>query len=234
MSDLSAILEYEDILLGKRKNFSATNMGIHTKEQSALRVIQFATEKILRWSPETIALYINPELIHLLHLQRPLSKVKFPAELDPERDLFYLAQAIYPDKIRYSKTKIILRIYQRIMDKRQPKYPKNFFIGASGLINACICLQYAINQNVAVHSIQELYDKFSNEAWAISFLRANRLYVPFYQNYEYPIDMLHDALPEESKDDLFYHRYRFKTDFEAAKRRNLHGSNSERKKTETE
>ena len=219
MSNIGTIIEYEDILLGKRKNFSASCMGKAIKEKDALMVIQYSFEKLLRWPPDVIVTYLNPDIVKMLHLQRPIAKVNFPAELDPERDLFYLAQAVYPQQIRFSKQKTVLHIYQRVLQRLQPKYPKNFFTGPGGVTNACICLQYAINQKLSVHTVRDLYKKFSNATWAINFLRENRLYVPFYQNYEYPIDMLHEALAETDKDELSYHLYRFQTDYSAAKRR---------------
>ena len=106
MSNIGTIIEYEDILLGKRKNFSASCMGKAVKEKDALMVIQYSFEKLLRWPPDVIVAYLNPDIVKMLHLQRPIAKVNFPAELDPERDLFYLAQAVYPQQIRFSKEEI--------------------------------------------------------------------------------------------------------------------------------
>lgn len=211
------IMEYEEILLGRRKNFSAACMGSGTREKEAVEVLRYAFEKILRWDPDMILAYANAKIIQYLHLQRVITRVHFPAELDETRDLFYLAQVLYPERIRYSKQKTVLHIYQQVVSRQLTKYPKNFFLGNEGLVNAGICLQYAVNQDMQVRSIKELYERFSDEAWARRFLRNERLYVPFYQNYEYPIDMLHDSLPEESRSEFFYRHYRFKAEYNKIK-----------------
>ena len=217
MSKLSYIMEYEEILLGNRKNFSTLCMGKEAHEKDAIVILKYAIEELLHWTPEMARDYMNSELIKLLHLQRPVIKLDFPPELDETKDFFYIAQAVYPKRIRYSQKKIVLSVYQKVAEKLQPKYPKNFFSGTRGLTNACICLQFAMNQNLVIESVEELYRKFSDKSWATAFLKDVRLYTPFLENYQYPIDFLHDSLPETQKSDFFYHFYRFQTDYAVAR-----------------
>lgn len=210
-------MEYEDILLGKRKDFSTAYLGKENSEKEALDIIRYAFEKLLGWSPVMIRDYCTPELIQLLHLQRPVNKIEFPPELDRNQDLFYIAWLLYPHTIHHSKRDLTLRVYQKVLDGRLVKFPKNFFLTASGEINASICMRYAINQFLNVSGTKNLYMFFADISKAREFLKEVRLLVPCTDIYEYPIDMLHNCLSKSQQNDLFYRYGRFLTEMNLTK-----------------
>ena len=212
MQNIGLIMEYEDILLGKRKDFSSEYMGKSTSTKDIKEILKYVYEDLLHWSPSTIRDYNNSVLVENLHLTRPVKKISFPTELSPEEDLFYIAKFLYPDKIRCSKKNLTLRVYERVMNGELVKFPKKFFSDAEGELNLNICFQYVVSQQLQVKSIEELYVYFSDRDRGIEFLKEHRLHGPFMDYYEYPIDLLHESLPSSQKNMLFYMNERLKTE----------------------
>lgn len=204
MKNIGLIMEYEDILLGKRNEFSTSYLSKDNAENDGMIILKYVFENLLGWSPVTIRDFISPELIRMLHLQRVVNKIEFPPELDKNKDLFYLAWLMYPETVHHTRRDLTLKIYQQVLRGELTKFPKNFFLTARGEMNASICLQYAINQNLCVKTIEELYMMFSDKKRAREFLGKVRLLVPCGDIYEYPIDMLHDSLPTSQKNEFFY------------------------------
>lgn len=219
MKNIGLLTEYENILLKKKKDFSPAYMRASARPETAAVVFRFAFEELLQWTPEMIRDYTTPKLIQALHLKKALNRVVFPPELNKRDDLFYIACMLYPDIICYSKKILTLRVYEKVLNGILAKFPKGFFSESEGCLNANICLQYAINQELRFHSISELYSFFSNKEKVIPFLKKAKLYAACVENYEYPIDMLHDSLPESVQDELLYYLGRFTTDFKYTKER---------------
>lgn len=217
MINIGLILEYEDILLGKKRDFSVSYIGKENAESNALAVIRYAFEELLGWSPTTIRDFVSLELIKKLHLQRAVNKIEFPPELDPKEDLFYLAWLLYPHTVHHTRRDLTLHIYQRVLNGDLIKFPKNFFLTANGELNASICLQYAINQKLYITSIHELYAFFSDFEKAKEFLKEVRLITPCNDIYDAPIDMLHFCLPKIQRNDLYYYYYRFQNSIKETK-----------------
>ena len=218
MDNIGLIMEYEDILLGKRKDFSSEYMGKTTINKDIQAILKYVYEDLLHWTPQTIRDYNNPVLIEKLHLTRPVRKIDFPPELSPEDDLFYIAKFLYPDIIKCSKKNLTLRVYERVISGDLLKYPKKFFSDAEGELNLNICFQYAVSQHMHVKSIEELYDFFADKEKGIEFLKENRLHNPFLDYYEYPIDLLHASLPTSQKNLLYYVNGRLKSEISVFKK----------------
>ena len=60
------------------------------------------------------------------------------------------------------------------------------------------------------HNIEDLYAFFCNRPKVTRFLRNVRLNAPCHSIFEYPIDFLHAALPDNQKNELCYRYERFK------------------------
>ena len=117
---------------------------------------------------------------------------------------------VYPEQIHISRHELVLNVYQKVLSDKLIKYPKKFFLEADGEVNACICLLYAINQEMPSHNIEDLYAFFCNRPKVTRFLRNVRLNAPCHSIFEYPIDFLHAALPDNQKNELCYRYERFK------------------------
>ena len=83
--------------------------------------------------------------------------MEYPPEINIDQDLFSVAWMVYPEQIHISRHELVLNVYQKVLSDRLIKYPKKFFLEADGEVNACICLLYAINQEMPSHNIEDLY-----------------------------------------------------------------------------
>ena len=218
MNNIGLLMEYEDILLGKRKDFSAEYIGKVTAPKEIRELLMYAYEDLLKWNPETIKNHNTPALCESLHLMRPIKKIDFPIGLEPTEDVFYVAHFLYPDKIHYSKKALILRIYEKVLQGALVKYPKKFFSDAEGELNLNICFQYAVAQRLSIRSIEELYDYFSDKDKGIEFLKKANLYSAFVDFYEYPIDILHESLPSFQQNLLCYMNGRLNSEIQTFKK----------------
>lgn len=221
LENIGLLVEYECILLKKRKSFTSTYMGKTTPAKNARSVFRFAFEDILDWTPQMVMDNLSPELINILRLQKPLSRIEFPPELNRNVDLFYLAWIMYPEKIHIRKKDIVLRCYENVRLGKISKFPKNFFSEASGILNASICLQYVINRKMHFRDVKELYGIFAIKEKIVPILKENQLYAPCCEFYEYPIDFLHASLPEKDQDELCYNFERFKLEYALEKGKGL-------------
>lgn len=205
------IMEYENCLLGKSKNIPPFYFAYDStyNMQQALAIMKYAFEVYLRsWTPIDLRENINKTLLDKLKLTGLLKYIIFPPELDPQQDYFFIVWSIYPYTIDLDKKDLILKVYKEMMTGKIKRYPKEFFTGIPGLVRAGLCLQYAIEQNLPVSSIKELYRFFSTPT-ASTFLRKNKLYAVYEDSFENPLAYLHYALPSSQKDETWYYYYTF-------------------------
>ncbi|WP_155242958.1 hypothetical protein [Dorea longicatena] len=52
MQNMGLLMEYEDILLKKRKDFSATYIGQNASQKDIKELFQYVFENLLEWTPE--------------------------------------------------------------------------------------------------------------------------------------------------------------------------------------
>lgn len=206
----SAIAEYEDTLLNKRKAvsnyyFSYEKTG---NMRLALQIMQYAFDTYLKWSPQELRDSLTLEIMERLKLKPFLRYIQFPPELNPRKDLFYIAWQLYPNTVHYSVKDLILRVYQNLLDKKIQKYPKEFFTGTDGLLRAQVCLQYMISQHLTFRSVREMYAYFASHDCE-KVLRKYRLFTVCCDLFESPLEYLHTALPKEQQQIFWYRFFQF-------------------------
>ena len=206
------MFEYDLILVGKKNTFSPFFFN-YSKEQNkrvALSVFKYAIEKYLKWSAEEASIYLTYEVVQFMKLDGLLKYIEFPAELDSKKDMFYIAHLLYPNKVKFDKKELILRTYKEVLSGKLYKFPKEYLSGSMGVIRACVCFQYMVNQFLPFNSIEEMYNFFSSTN-GIKALKKYRLYAICTDIFDYPIDYLHEALSNNQKNEFFYHYYKFST-----------------------
>lgn len=206
----SAIAEYEDTLVGKRKSVSVYyfSYGESGNMRLALQIMQYAFETYLKWEPLVLRDYLTFEVLDRLKLRFLLKYIVFPPELNSKEDLFYIAWLIYPKTIHYGAKELTLRVYQKLMDKEIQKFPKEFFTGRDGVTRSQICLRYVIEHQLNLSSIKALYEYFSTDA-CTKMLRKNKLLVVSRDLYDSQVDYLHSSLAEEQRDEFWFRYYDF-------------------------
>lgn len=212
MSTKGILYDYDLIYLGKKKVFSNTFFtgNKSSNEDLAISVFKYAIEYYLRWTPEETAKYLNYEYIRLLKLNSLLSYIDFPEELDKNKDMFYIAHLMYPNRIQYNMKDLVINTYRKILKGEKYKFIKNYMSGTKGYINACICFQFMIEQFLQFSSIEEMYKYFSASD-GTKTLRKYRLLAICNEMFHSPLDYLHEALPDNQKNEFLYKYYKFKT-----------------------
>lgn len=206
----SAIAEYEDTLLGKRKAVSSYyfSYGKTGNMKLALQIMKHAFETYLNWSPLDLRDYITMEVLERVKVRSLLKYIEFPPELNPKEDLFYIAWLIYPETVHFNSKELTLRVYKSLLDKTIQKFPKEFFTGTDGYSRAQICLRYIIEQYLNPSTIKELYEFFSTLECQ-KFLRKHKLLVICRDLFDTPVHYLHISLSKKQQDDFWYRYYDF-------------------------
>ncbi len=204
-------IQYEDVLLGKRQSFQLVRREELEEKgiPNAIKMLRYVFDDLLGWTPEMVRDYLTLDLIKWLKVERAFNKIPFPPELDPKKDLFYVASVLYPDVITYRKKDFTLQVYEKVISGELKKYPKKFFNDDEGFKNIIICLRYCIAQELFSYTTEQVYELFSNPKKAAKFLTNARLkkYVDYY--YSDYLDLLHETLTEEYRNSLFYNYYKF-------------------------
>lgn len=203
-------IEYDDLMIGKRKEFSDTYFSrdkIQNMEH-ALLVMRYAFDTYLGWSPEALSHLINKQLLEELSLYPLMKHIRYPIEYDKEKDYYYLVTLIYQRHTLglFAKT---IHSYEAILSNNKVKYPKDYFVGRDGLLRSAFCLQYMITHYVQYRTLNDLYSIFSTEE-AYQYLRKYKLYNVCRDYFDTPVDYLHYSLSPYQRSSFFYHYYKFK------------------------
>lgn len=217
------ILEYEEVLVGKKKQFSSYYFsGNKTRDcEIALEVFRYFFDSILCWDIETLEQRLCIDLFRKYKLDKfllgyiifnnePNKKVRFVQKEIVYADIQELLRMVYKDRYKTDIRTLTIETYEAVMNKKIMKFPKNFFCVANdGKAKACICLQYAINNQQTFRNVEELYRVFADRS-IVKLLDKWRIRDIAEQFYNSPIEYLHDALPDCDKDETFFNYYKEK------------------------
>ncbi len=201
--------EYDDIMLGKKSLFSSYLMSKDQKNKSIERVLKYAFENYLKWTPEQVRDCLTPTIIEQMKLSSLINRLECPLELDRKRDLYFVAWALYPKTKNANKYDLIVKLYNDVLTGKRDKFPKGYFNGTAGYSYAKICLKFLIQEHLIYHfdSIESMYRFFSNTHQATKVLHKYRLSIPLNELYVSPLEYFHDTLSETQKNESLYKAY---------------------------
>ena len=204
------IHEYEEVLTGKHKTFSAYyfRYSEEKNEAEALKVFQYAFDTYLRWAPDQLYYNLTHEILASLKLTQLLKYIIYPPEAERGVDTYPIIAKLYPGRFKETMPDVVRRVYGRVLTGERDKFPKDFFMGNEGRNKALLCLQYALNQMAPFTSVQEIYKAFTATSGS-ALLREWKLYAVSSKLFETPLDYLHEALPMAYKSEFWYHYYKF-------------------------
>lgn len=122
------IYEYQEKLLGNAKAIPSQNFVVKAQgELRAKKVLKYAVEKLLRWSPEQMAARFNGDIIKKMKLEDIICWIPFPIELDPTKDYYYYAYYLYPKKITFDFKQQVIFTYRKLLasyltDEKKEEY----------------------------------------------------------------------------------------------------------------
>ena len=209
-TEKSIIMDYEQVLLGKKKAISLSffSQSDAANKMLAIMVLRYAVKELLNWSPEEFQVKVTKELLDKLKVWQVVKYIPFPPELEPKKDLFYLALAAFPGLGRYDWYRETIRTYGYVaISKRRARYPKNFFDGSEGKYRACFCLRYCMSNYMQFLSVEDVYITFSTRQIR-STLRTWKLEKALVELFDSnPVAFVDYALPTKNRDDFYYYYY---------------------------
>lgn len=214
-SESLILFEYEDVLMGKRRNFDVSFSGTLEERRKAAGVIwRYAIEKLLRWNPEQALIYLNQDLIKKLKLNLTYPKIDYKYSTSKFFDLRFILQYAFPERIKYDLEEDARSEYERVAklgawenDKESYKFHKNYFSGTDGIKRAAVVLMYAISLdmgNLSDLDIYELYHFFANKRKATLWLTKMEIESNVKSLYATPLEYLHYSLPKEVSNTIFF------------------------------
>jgi len=224
----TVIFEYENILMGKQRNFNCSFSGSAEKRRQAVAEIwQYAVLHILHWTPEMALKNMTVSLMNSLYLDRTLTQIDSPFVRKKPINFRYIFSIAFPKQIRFDIFNETIDAYNRVlhvekyshMEEQQPyHFPKYFFTDENGAKRASICLNYAVNRFLGDMPVSERYVFFSDSTNANAFLKQAMIDSVGRHMYDAPLDFYHFSLPEDERDYLLYYSLKLWNIFRAKER----------------
>lgn len=209
------LLEYEEILCGKRKMFSNYYLP-DNKERNhelALCVIRYLFHDILCWDLATAKGNLSLKLLREYKVECLVrTRIIFPES--PNKfvrikngdihsiDKMYLLNLIYPEyKVDIRETTISM--FKDVMTGVENKFPKEYWNEHKGRIRACICLQYVLAE-LRFHNVREMYEYFASNKARATLQRYHLWQACGLVFGASPLTYLHEALPVRLADEMIY------------------------------
>lgn len=205
---LEIAMEYEEILLGKRKKYSSRFKGENLTQKDIRDFADYVFREILNWDPYMVRDYLNEDIMEKLHLVTIFKNINFPQGVTV-KDGYYLAYFTYPEIFKASSKDIIIRTYESHIQKRQMRNYPGFFIGADGEVNAKVIMQHVIRYYLVPSNIESMYEFFAGSEKLDGFMKTYGLYVPMRAFFDSPLEYMHESLDESQKNEVLYQKLRF-------------------------
>ncbi len=218
VTDRTVIYEYEQILTGKRKNFSEVtiNGNLENRRKAGAVAWRYAVKNILHWPAEQAARLFSLRLVKALKLDTTLKFMKIDYTANAFIDFREILSFAFPDEIHYDVEEQARDEYKRILkidefenDMSRHKFHKGFFSGEEGGKRTQTVVNYAIERFMGNVTDYELYSFFgSDEAirWCNEY-RIGKRDIPGFRD---PLELMHFTLPDSDADYLLYLNERLK------------------------
>ncbi len=201
---------YDDAMSGKTATVPSRifSYGNLNNRKMAEMVFRYAFEVYLGWTPEMIVKNLDIDVLARMKLDRLVQYLCVPGDLEPHRiDPRWYASVLYPQKVSYSDEELVIYAYKRVLERKDPGYPKSFFVEESGAVRARVCLSYVLQNYMKFPSLESVYATFSSSEGGhiIKDYRLNTAASLF----ETPVDYVHESLVSTQRDEFFRMYYKF-------------------------
>lgn len=211
-SESLILFEYEEVLMGRSRNFEVSFRGtLEDRRKTAGVVWRYAIENLLGWTPEQALLYLNQDIIKMLKLDLTYVKIDYEYSTKKFFDLRFILQYAYPGRIRYNLEDNARSEYERVNhmnewenEKETYKFHKGYFSGPEGIERAAVVLNYAISIGLSELTTFELYRFFASKRKATLWLTDHEIETNVKSLYATPLEYLHYSLPPEESNEIFF------------------------------
>jgi len=209
---------YDQLMIGNKETIvkqifgqGPTNKKVITKsdEERVLKLLRYAFEYYLEWTPEQVRANMDEAVLKKLHLDSLVSqRLEYPDELAPMENLEYVCCRMYPHLFHYNRERAVEGYYEKVLRQDISRVRKSFFTGEGGSERLSICLRYVINRACSFTSKREMYEFFAGKGGRV-LLNKYKLLRSCAQFYKDPLEFLHYSLNETDRSQLEYERIRF-------------------------
>ena len=205
------IINYDDVIIDRasaidvQNYYGASPGGINQK--LALGCIRYAIEDILQWKGQNAVQKFDENMIHFLKLEKILSFIEFPIEIS-KGNPNYILHLLYPDLIRLDTRHIVERVYEKVLNGKMKRFPREYFSGGLGFQRFCICIEYLLKLYCPVADLEQIYCFFTS-AEGKHFLYKKKLKIPADQFAGNMLDAAHFITKNHPDSDLYYNYYSF-------------------------
>lgn len=219
MYNVNLIYEYQRLLLGRATSIPPEffNGEPEWREKTALDILKYAIECLLRWTPEEAASKLNEEVLKKMKLNKIVAYISFPPGATKNRDYFVYVHKLYPDKIPFNLKTLTLLTYHNVHESRMLKFPKGFFDDNLGRTRALLCMNYALYTDGKYKNAEEIYKTFSSTE-GTKFINQHRLGLARRVSWNTDLEYAHDALADNDKDEVLFQYYKWKMSVDAYKK----------------
>lgn len=209
---INFIEEYEEILMGERKEFSQYFFETNVETETIiLECIRYACENLLHWTPKQACALFDASIVDLMKLTPLINYIQFPSELEKEKDFYYIMHRLYPRLVPFSVEDSVINMYKRILNGKA-QFPRDYATGTEGVTKLCICLQYAIEHFHPFCSVKDMYEFFASTE-GIRFLKKYQLFtIMSYLGLD-ALTLLHETLPDVQRSMFYYTYYNFEKNY---------------------
>lgn len=200
--------EYDEVLMGKRKSYSAFFMSRHHGDKVIKIALKYCFETYLQWTPEQVRECLTPELVKRMHIEGLINRIPCPPELNAKTELYYVAWWLYPETQNVSTPELMIKVYDDLLSEKITKFPKGYFDGILGLIHAKAIFLTMVKRYLSFDGPESMYAFFADTKQSKPIMKKYRLSVPLRELFDSPLDYLHEALPESQKREDLYQQYK--------------------------
>ncbi len=226
MDDISRrlnIVKACDYLMGKTDKFIpkvlTDDPDIITKEKEniSLDMVRFFVVDYMGWTPLEAVDHLTSELIECFGVKELFKYIVIDDNMrgiekgKPIGDVTikYILSKAFPESVVFDEEEGVIDVWDAVLSGELSKWPSKFFSDENGRMRRMVIIREFIRRYISV-SERELYDEFKKSAEVNNLLRKARLFNVLSNYYVQPIDLLHDYLTHEKKQDEFtYVTYKY-------------------------
>lgn len=199
--------EYDDVLMGRRKTFSSALMAKEQGPHMCAELLRNIFSIYLHWTPVDVREKLTPEVVHRLKIAPLIKRIPCPPEVDPSKEMYYVAWYLYPETRNIQEPELIIKLYTDILEGKVKKFPGGYFDGNDGYLRAHILFLTMVREYLPpFENLDALYRFFASPEGKNCIVRY-KLVVPLHELYGSALAFLHDSLPWVQKDEYLYQRY---------------------------
>lgn len=199
--------EYDDVMMGNRKTFSSALMSKEQGPALCTELLKSIFTLYLNWTPEQVRDQLTPEIVKTMKLWPLVKRLPCPPELNPQKELYYVAWHLYPQTRNVKAPELIIKLYTDLMEGRAKKFPSGYFDGNDGHLRARILFLTMVREYLPpFDGIESMYAFFAGVNGK-RCINQYKLTIPLRELYGSPLAYLHDALPDWQKDEELYEYY---------------------------